>query len=371
MQEPEMLRLWASIETVRRLAEAVAAEAGYEAAESGSVGRYPKLRFVQNAGAVTKWIEFGMGLDAEGRRFEELSSAVCYELGGGAFTDRVVDGKVVRHSRRHLVFEGLELSECRPRIAEDFDALHQVLSAWGVEDVIAGGDSFTISPSTRASRGRLLTRALGPRTQTQCTRASSPVYNASASFRGDSSINPNRHGIRSAEFSSGAMPEGFGHFVASVAFNADRSVDADGEFRYYKDADEALLPSYETFESETGNRLVSLKGGTTAATAGGANRWTELECSNDWEYALANNGVEVTTEIDWLRFFWRLMTSSASSSLEFWDVVHLATYTQQVHPWDDETLWPMLQDSMQDEFNASLPLFNSLSHAHGVFNDGP
>lgn len=90
---------------------------------------------------------------------------------------------------------------------------------------------------------------------------------------------PNRHGIRSAEFASGAMPEGFGHFVAAVAFNSDLSEDADGFFRYYKDAHHDLT-AYDEFEDPSGqDRQVSLRGGSGSETFGGPDRWVELQCS--------------------------------------------------------------------------------------------
>ena len=129
----------------------------------------------------------------------------------------------------------------------------------------------------------------------------------------DDDANPNRHGIRSAEFVSGAMPEGFGHFVASVAFNSDLGVNADGAFKYYKDIDEDTLPSYEYFEDPlVDDRVVSLLGGT-GSPPGGPNRWVELQCSNDWDHPLEAETLdqEVSSEVDWLRFFWRFTLLTA------------------------------------------------------------
>jgi hypothetical protein len=190
-----------------------------------------------------------------------------------------------------------------------------------------------------------------------------------------SSINPNRHGIRSAEFSSGAMPEGFGHFVASVAFNSDLSEDADGAFRYYKDPDEELLESYIPFEE--GGRVVSLLGGALPATPlGGADRWVAEQCPNDWVHPLQEEslGEEVTSEIDWLKFFWRFMTAEyngAGTPPGFWDVVHLVRFTQTNDPWDDFVVWPHMLNAVQ---NAASGLedyeehFIELSIDHGVYN---
>ena len=74
----------------------------------------------------------------------DLSALVSYELGGGAFTDRVVGGKTERYSLRHLVFEGLGIDACRSRVSSDLVSLHEVISAWEVDDLLSGGESFPI-----------------------------------------------------------------------------------------------------------------------------------------------------------------------------------------------------------------------------------
>lgn len=52
---------------------------------------------------------------------------------------------------------------------------------------------------------------------------------------------------------------------------------------------------------------MSLYGGTNVNTLGGKNRWTDSMCTNDW----AEPGV--SSEIDWLRFFWHYWTRSGTS----------------------------------------------------------
>lgn len=191
--------------------------------------------------------------------------------------------------------------------------------------------------------------------------------------------NQNRHGLRSAEFVSGAMPEGFGHFVASVAFNSDLGADADGEFRYYKDPDELLLPSYADFEDD--NRIASLRGGSGSTVSGGPDRWVELQCTTDWAHPLqqATLDQEVSSEIDWLRLFWRFVTAPytpQAAAPTFWDVVRLVTFTQEEYPWDssDHVLWPNMQAAINDvdsDIDEYAQRFEGLSADHGVYNDGP
>ena len=177
------------------------------------------------------------------------------------------------------------------------------------------------------------------------------------------------------------MPEGFGHFVAAAAFNSDLSEDADGYFKYYKDADESLLTAYADFEEAGPNqRIVSLAGGSGSEVLGGPDRWVELQCEDDWDHPLQAETLdqEVSSEIDWLRLFWRLVTADETTygpALSFWDVVHLVTYTQINDPWtlDDHALWPNLHDAVTNAgFSAAQESrFEDLSAEHGVYNDGP
>ncbi len=195
---------------------------------------------------------------------------------------------------------------------------------------------------------------------------------ADLAMNDSSGTNPNRHGIRGAEFSTGAMPEGFGHFVAAAAFN---DPDTTGIFRYYKDIDEELLPDYVDFEANDGD--VALEGGAPANTLGGASRWTELYCEEDWRYPLQSGslGQEVTTEIDWLRFFWQFSTPAEAGTPTFWDTVRLVTFAQDFDGgWSLTDLWPHLRDAI-DEPGSGLSgytaRFEDVTIDNGVYNEPP
>ncbi|MEM6296045.1 MAG: hypothetical protein AAGA54_32530 [Myxococcota bacterium] len=144
MNEDEMLNLWGELEGLRSVFEAFASASGYETAEPRAMGRYPTIRLTQRAGDLSRWIQCGMGLDPQGRRLQRLSPRVSYELGGGAFVDRVDAGCVTRHSRRHLVFEGLKIETVRARVTSDLFTLHESISAWTLDDVLSEGESFPI-----------------------------------------------------------------------------------------------------------------------------------------------------------------------------------------------------------------------------------
>lgn len=110
------------------------------------------------------------------------------------------------------------------------------------------------------------------------------------------------HGIRSAEWSLPAMNEGFAHLVASITFNdfADPSnlESEDGIFQYYKDINLESVPAYADFVN-VGKSRVSLLG---TGSLGGQNRWVDQKCNADWTEE------HVSSELDWMRFFWYLLT---------------------------------------------------------------
>ena len=201
------------------------------------------------------------------------------------------------------------------------------------------------------------------------------------------SSNPNRHGIRSAEYSSAAMMEGFGHFVAAAAYN---DLQTNGRYQYYKEIDEENLPDYLDFEQGPDARQVELAGGSLTTTIGGRSQWTRLECSqdvdgfNDWDYPLdatpANQ--EVSTEIDWLRLFWQYVTASYSgtnpaSAPGFWDGVRLVTESQTYTPsWTTTNVWPRMDAAIDDFYNGNdwVARWRELSgegtNGNAVYNDG-
>lgn len=174
------------------------------------------------------------------------------------------------------------------------------------------------------------------------------------------------------------MPEGFAHFVAAVAFND--IAQADGVFRYYKDIDTSAdgVPAYTDFVG-AGNR-VSLQGGVGTSVLGGHNAWVagEQDCDQDW-----NNGTnEVTSEIDWMRFFWQFLTDTGGAEPEFWDVVHLLAFTDAytqagvaVYAWTQQgPVWPNLLNAIADSasgLTAYATWFEDIMPEHGVYNEGP
>lgn len=183
--------------------------------------------------------------------------------------------------------------------------------------------------------------------------------------------NANTHGIRSSEYSFGAMGEGFAHFISSVVFNdfddVGNVVDNDGVFRYYKDINVDTFTDYKDFFNPPGNSRVSLLTGNDPESFGGPDRWTNNECLQDW----SEN--EISSELDWLRFFWHFVTRSGPSPtvrqlLELFKFVKDQNYVV-----DQINIFPVLQQAVGDSpvMMPFLGRFNNANTAMGVYNAAP
>lgn len=100
-------------------------------------------------------------------------------------------------------------------------------------------------------------------------------------------------------------------------------------------------------------------------------------CPNDWDHPLQSMtlGQEVTTEIDWLRFFWQFSTPTAAGVPKFWDTVRLITYSQDFGVgWTLTSVWPHLRDAI-DEAGSGLATytarFEDVTVDNGVYNEPP
>jgi len=168
------------------------------------------------------------------------------------------------------------------------------------------------------------------------------------------------HGIRSSEYSSAAMVEGFAHFAAAVAFN-DISEEA-GMFVYYKDIDYDAVPAYQAFVEDDGYR-VDLPGSVNGL--GGTVAWVENECPNDFDTAYGDGSsmqvsTAISSEIDWLRFFWEFLTlQSQPPQPEFWEIpqwlAHALIFDSE--PWSEAAC---TTEDVLREMRVCGPLMNTL-----------
>lgn len=153
-------------------------------------------------------------------------------------------------------------------------------------------------------------------------------------IRGPSDADPNAEGGVVRKFLiAGALIEGIAHFLAAVAFNDIFQVD--GTFVYYKEIDVAAVPDYQEFVDQ-GSR-VSL--GATQFQYGGQARWVETMCPTD----LDAPGGDVTSEIDWMRFWWQFLTAlgnDVGARPSLWQVLQVISFTHDENPWTPFVVWP-------------------------------
>jgi len=146
--------LWADLEVLRPAVENFASDFGYNFAPTTSLGRYPRLRLVQQVSARNLWIELSMGLDSTGRRFIHFSPSIPYELGGGTYVDRAHGAETYRYSCHHSMFEGREFQEFSPKVGLILEELHRVITSWSIEYVVSTGESYPLPQIPNNSRGR-------------------------------------------------------------------------------------------------------------------------------------------------------------------------------------------------------------------------
>lgn len=174
--------------------------------------------------------------------------------------------------------------------------------------------------------------------------------------------NAGSHGLRSAEYSADAAAEGFGHFVAAVVFN---HISANsGIFHYYKD-----IKQPEYLDLVMGGYRVSLQGGDALESPlGGENSWTENRCDADWDTG------EVSSEIDWLRFFWRFLAEPSSGGGDpqptLQEILQILAYANASNTIDDTNVYEVIEATIADpnlDFSQYLGRFQDANQIMGVY----
>lgn len=149
------------------------------------------------------------------------------------------------------------------------------------------------------------------------------------------------HALRSEEWSSGAMSEGFVHYLSTLAFNSHGSTNA--AFRYYKEIDDILdgdTPAYADLADD--GWIVNVEGGTGSTISGGPTDWYDNNCS-------FTNGTSV--ELDWLRFFWDYRTNAVTAPAvrpTHHEIFEHMAFTITEYPWVKDTAYDQLTAALAD-----------------------
>jgi hypothetical protein len=147
------------------------------------------------------------------------------------------------------------------------------------------------------------------------------------------------HGLRSAEWASAAMIEGFAQFASTFVMNDTTSEDAG--FRYYKRI--ASMHEAEFIDLIMDEYVVEVSDN---AITGGQNQWVKTKCPNDWAFDWEVNYPseppdgykdDISGELDWMRFWWRLTTEQSSPAPTLAQVLAFAGDQN----WQIDRVWPL------------------------------
>jgi hypothetical protein len=193
-------------------------------------------------------------------------------------------------------------------------------------------------------------------------------------------FNGGHHGLLSSEMSNAAVTEGFAHFVAAIAFNDPG--EAEGSFTYYKEIGHLSWPTLAAAEN-----AVSLGDD----SVGAVDAWVETQCGPpadpndfDWPYETVTDpelepfeGRHISSEIDWLRVFWRFVADDTgtygteqATVPDVFDVIVTAADPMGLNYSPDP--FTALSSAASSELPSALATrFDDISADLGVYNDGP
>jgi hypothetical protein len=86
MNEDQFAALNEHLKEVRPIMDDFCARHGFTYVDRRSLGRYPRIR-IEKAGMTRIWFDLWMELDKGGRRVEQFSRDLPYELSAGAYVD--------------------------------------------------------------------------------------------------------------------------------------------------------------------------------------------------------------------------------------------------------------------------------------------
>ncbi len=148
-------------------------------------------------------------------------------------------------------------------------------------------------------------------------------------------------------------------------FLTANSLSEDGFLQYYKDIDTGEVPAYTNFVADGSG--VSTLGGLASETLGGRNRWVDEMCPIDWDVT------HVSSEIDWMRFFWYILTHEGDGPTfrQILEWFNFANDSPSFYVLDKSDVYiPLLWAAEDSDMEPFLNRIEAANCAHGAFHGG-
>lgn len=193
------------------------------------------------------------------------------------------------------------------------------------------------------------------------------------------SVGPGGHAMRSLEPGSAAFAESVAHFLAAMAWNSP--FEEDGVFKYYKQQ----IPATSGQSMANDGWVVDLEADDDDPElpnpSGGNTRWRQTQCTSGDSDMPGTAPKYYATEMDWLRFWWDLMTDPASkhngaqrpTTRQLFGFLRNTWDASEEHRWSNAWgVWEKMPDAASDAESENIvpdgfsPRFLNTARMNGI-----
>ena len=133
MNEEDFKKLGEHLSLVRPIIDDFCRRYGFEYVNPLSLGRYPRIR-IQKISEINRWFDLWMGLDKDGKRFEQHFEDVPYDLSAGADVTFPDDTKYgYRYQKGYECFSGKPFREMPTILQGELDQNLKIIEKWTLE----------------------------------------------------------------------------------------------------------------------------------------------------------------------------------------------------------------------------------------------
>jgi len=144
MNEADFIALNEHLEEVRPIFDVFCTEHRFVYVDSRSLGRYPRIR-IERPGAPTIWFDLWMEYGNDGKRFEQFSRDLPYELSAGASLV-VQDGSKygIRFDKCFQCFSGKPFDQVGAVLQRELERHLRTLEQWDAQYLKENGERIQL-----------------------------------------------------------------------------------------------------------------------------------------------------------------------------------------------------------------------------------